>query len=269
MKLADVRVKPGTKVRLKDIPTDSDGGFSRDDPECQRKLQEDLDTMARLQEQLFAEGKQSLLVILQAMDAGGKDGTIKHVMSSLNPQTCDVVSFKEPTAEELAHDFLWRVHPHAPARGLITVFNRSHYEDVLVVRVHKLVPEKVWKTRYDRINEFERLLVDNGTRILKFFLHISKEEQKKRLQERIDDPQKHWKLSPSDIPERELWDQYMAAYEDVFARCSTEIAPWYIIPADHKWFRNLLVADIIARTLKDMNPKWPPPKVDVSSLVLK
>lgn len=265
----NLMVKPGTKVRFKDYDPDANNGWEKDDPRCQSKLSSDLQTMAALQEMLFAENKQSLLIVLQAMDAGGKDGTIKHVLTGLNPQTCDVVSFKVPSAEELAHDFLWRIHKYTPGRGLITVFNRSHYEDVLVVRVHNLVPPKVWKARYDRINEFEYLLGEKGTRVIKFFLYISKEEQRQRLQERLDDPQKHWKISDADVPERELWDDYMKAYEEALSRCSTSHAPWYVIPANRKWYRNMMVAEIIAKTLKDMNPKWPPPQVDLSKIVIK
>ncbi|MGA7951984.1 MAG: polyphosphate kinase 2 family protein [Gloeobacterales cyanobacterium] len=259
----NILVKPGTKVSLKDIDPDQHGSYSKDSPEVTRKLQEDLDSMSTLQERLYAESQQALLIVLQGMDTGGKDGTIKHVMTGLNPQGCNVVSFKAPTPEDLAHDFLWRIHPHVPAKGQITVFNRSHYEDVLIARVHQLVPEKISKYRYNQINEFEELLVESGTLILKFFLYISKDEQKRRLQERIDEPEKHWKLSPSDFSERHLWDQYIEAYEAMLSECNTQIAPWYIIPANHKWYRNMLVADVIEKTLRDMDPQWPKPTIDV------
>jgi PPK2 family polyphosphate:nucleotide phosphotransferase len=265
----DTLVKPGTKVRLKDFNPDEDGGYQKTDPEVRRKLEHDLKSMYELQERLYAEGRQALLIVLQAMDAGGKDGTIKHVMSGLNPSSCHVVGFKVPTPEELAHDFLWRIHKQTPGKGRNVVFNRSHYEDVLVVRVKRLVPPHVWKARYETINEFEESLVESGTRILKFFLHISKKEQKERLQARIDNPMKHWKLNEGDFRERRRWSSYMNAYEDALTKCSTKHAPWHIIPANKKWYRNLVVADIIERTLRDMRPKWPKPSCDVSKLVLE
>lgn len=262
-------VKPGARVQLKDFDPGFCGKYSKNDPEVAKKLQEDLDAMGQLQERLWAEGKQSLLIVLQAMDGGGKDGTIRHVFSGLNPQACSVTSFKVPSSEELAHDFLWRVHEHTPARGTIGVFNRSHYEDVLVVRVHKLVPEEVWEKRYEHINAFEKLLADSGTRIVKFFLHISKDEQKARLEARIADATKHWKVGERDGEERLLWDDYQKAYEDALSRCSTDWAPWHIIPADRKWYRNMVVADIIAGALREMDPQWPEPSLDVSKLVIK
>lgn len=259
-------VKPGTRVRLEDHDPGENGGLSKGDPQVARQLAKDLGVLCELQERLYAENRQSLLIILQGMDASGKDGTISHVMSGLNPQGCSVTPFKVPSAEELAHDFLWRIHARVPRRGTIAVFNRSHYEDVLIVRVHQLVPPDVWKQRYDQINDFERLLHQTGTRIIKLFLHISKDEQKRRLQERIDDPSKQWKVSPADLPERARWAEYMEAYEDALSRCSTSYAPWHIIPADRKWYRNLVVAGIIAEALRDMDPQWPPPSVDVSKL---
>jgi PPK2 family polyphosphate:nucleotide phosphotransferase len=203
------------------------------------------------------------------MDAGGKDGTIRHVMSGLNPQGCRVTSFKVPTEEELAHDYLWRIHRAVPAKGEIGIFNRSHYGDVLVVRVHNLVPKRVWSKRFEQINAFERILAETGVTIVKFFLHISKEEQKRRLQDRLDDSSKHWKISPADFEERKYWDDYVKAYEDILARCSTPWAPWYVIPADHKWFRNLAVADVLVRTLKDMRMRFPKSKLDLSKFVLE
>lgn len=262
-------VKPGTKVKLKDYDPDYHGEYKKNDPEVEEKLLEDLAAMKELQERLYAEGRQALLMVLQAMDAGGKDGTIKHVMSGLNPQGCQVTGFKAPNSVEMAHDYLWRIHQRVPRHGRIDVFNRSHYEDVLVVRVHNLVPEDVWRARYEQINAFEKLLFDSGTRIVKFFLYISREEQRERFQARIDDPKKHWKFSAADLAEREHWDAYMKAFEEALSRCSTEYAPWHIIPANRKWYRNMVVADIVANTLADMDPQWPESEVDVSSIVVK
>lgn len=260
-------VTPGQRVSLADVDPAYHGKYpSKNDPEVQEKLQADLQAMAALQERLYAEGEQALLIILQGMDTAGKDGTIRHVMAALNPLSCYVVSFKVPTSDELAHDFLWRVHKHTPPKGYIAVFNRSHYEDVLVVRVKGLVPEEVWRRRYEHINAFEKLLTDGGTRILKFFLHISKNEQERRLEERLADPTKQWKFNPEDLRERQRWGEYMTAYEDALTFCSTPWAPWFVVPADHKWYRNLVVADVIARTLRDMNPQYPPPRVDFSSV---
>ncbi|MCD6351997.1 MAG: polyphosphate kinase 2 family protein [Armatimonadetes bacterium] len=262
MKEQPMLVKPGTKVKLDDYDPDYHGDYKKRDPRVEAKLLEDQRAMRNLQMRLYAEGKQALLIVLQAMDCGGKDGTIKHVMHPLNPQSCYVVSFRAPTEEELAHDFLWRVHRRVPAKGQIAVFNRSHYEDVLVVRVRGLAPKRVWRARYKQINQFERLLAETGTRILKFFLHISRKEQKVRLEERLSDPRKRWKFRPDDLEDRELWDDYMKAYEDALTLCSTPWAPWYIIPANRKWYRNMVVADIIAATLRDMDPQWPDPQID-------
>lgn len=241
------------KIDLTQIdPSDTDG-VKREDAEIEALH----DKMSDLQERLYAEGKQSLLIILQAMDAGGKDGTIKKVFAGLNPQGVHVTSFKSPTAAELGHDFLWRVHPHVPAKGYIGIFNRSHYEDVLIVRVNELAPREVWEARYDHINAFESLLVTSGTRILKFFLHISKDEQRERLQKRLDDPEKRWKFSLGDLPVRERWDDYMAAYSDALTRCNTDDAPWHVIPADKKWYRDYVIARTIIHTLEKMNPQFP------------
>lgn len=264
-----LRIDPGSKVRLKDFDPDHHDNPYPDDPKLADTLAKDLKRMAALQERLYAEHRQSLLVVLQAMDAGGKDGTIKHVMSGLNPQSCRVASFKKPAGAETDHDFLWRIHHVAPGRGEIVIFNRSHYEDVLVARVHKLVPKSVWKDRYEHINCFEKALIDSGTQILKFFLHISQDEQRERFQARIDDPTKHWKLSDADFAERELWGDYMEAFEDVLNKCSTEWAPWHVIPANRKWFRNWAVARTIVEKLKEMDPQFPPPSVDVSKIVLR
>ncbi|MSP11900.1 MAG: polyphosphate kinase 2 family protein [Chloroflexi bacterium] len=251
------RVPPGTAVFLKSYDPADDGNFTGKD-DVEDDLKKNTKKLLELQEKLYAQGKHALLIILQAMDAGGKDSTIAHVMNAFNPQGCSVVGFKAPTAEELAHDFLWRIHQKTPRLGMVTIFNRSHYEDVLVVRVHNLVPAAVWQQRYTSINDFERLVADSGVTILKFFLYISKDEQKKRLQDRIDDPTKHWKFNPQDLKERALWDDYMLAYEAALSKCSTTWAPWYVIPANHNWYRNLLVSTIIRQTMEGMGLEWPP-----------
>jgi PPK2 family polyphosphate:nucleotide phosphotransferase len=216
-----------------------------------------VERLAELHDLLYAEHKRSLLIVLQGMDASGKDGTIKHVMSGVNPQGCNVISFKQPSVLELDHDFLWRVHAAVPPKGTIGIFNRSHYEDVLITRVHKLVPPDVWKRRYAEINDFEEMLAQNDVCILKFFLHMSSDEQRKRFDERLSDPRKNWKASPADFKEREYWDQYQAAYEDIVAKCGTREAPWYVIPSDHKWFRNFAVAEIVIQTLESFKMRYP------------
>jgi len=263
------RVEPGTKVRLDDFNPDYSAGLKKKDDEVKQRRQAALARIYELQEMLWAEGRQALLIVLQAMDAGGKDGTIRHVMRGLNPQGVCVAGFKQPTSEELAHDFLWRIHQRTPRHGQIGVFNRSHYEDVLVVRVKGLAPEQVWRRRYDQINEFEELLSESGTRLLKLYLHISKDEQKERLQARLDNPDKHWKFSVGDLAERERWGEYMAAYEEALTRCSTAAAPWHIIPANRKWYRNLVVAELVRDTLEEMAPQFPPPQVDLSEVVIE
>ncbi len=222
--------------------------------------------MAALQYLLYAESKRAVLIVIQAMDAGGKDGVIRHVMTGLNPQGCKVTSFKVPSAEEMRHDFLWRVHKVVPAAGEVGIFNRSHYEDVLVVRVHKLVSKDVWSARYRQINAFEEMLAQNNVTILKFFLHISRGEQKKRLIERLDDPTKQWKISDADFSERRYWNDYMAAYEDALSQCSTPWAPWYVIPADHKRFRDLAVSQIIVETMEGLDMKFPKPSADLEKI---
>ena len=262
-------VKPGSRVRLAEHDPDENGGLSKDAPEVEERLEAARAKMTELQGRLYAESKQSLLIVLQAMDAGGKDGTIRHVMRGVNPQGCSVTSFKAPTAEELAHDFLWRIHGHTPARGLIAVFNRSHYEDVLIVRVRKLAPKRVWSRRYAQINAFEELLTEGGTRILKLFLHISADEQKQRLEARLQDPTKCWKFNPEDLKERERWDDYVTAYEEALTKCSTPRAPWHIVPANRKWYRNLVVAELVADTLEAMAPEWPAPACDLEGIVVK
>ncbi len=249
----------GQPVDLADYDPDLSGGY-KDKDEAQEDLKANRDRLGELQQVLYAEHKHALLIILQAMDAGGKDGTIRHVMKGINPQGVQVTSFKAPTPEELDHDFLWRVHEHTPPRGMIGIFNRSHYEDVLIVRVNELVPRSTWQARYDHINGFERLLADSGVTILKFFLHISKEEQKERFLARLDEPDKHWKFSKGDLPVREKWDEYMAAYGDAITRCNTEWAPWYIIPANKKWYRNLAISNILVDTLEKLEMQYPDPE---------
>jgi PPK2 family polyphosphate:nucleotide phosphotransferase len=251
-------VKSEGKIRMKDYDPDYTAGFDQKD--TMKLLEENLDKLKKLQYLLYAENKHSLLVILQGMDAGGKDGTIRHVFGPLNPQGVKVTSFKTPTEEELSHDFLWRIHQYAPKTGEIRVFNRSHYEDVLIVRVHNMVPKKMWSKRYKHINEFEKMLAEDGTTILKFFLHISEKEQLKRLNERLEDPAKKWKANPKDFEERSFWPNYMDAYEEVLRRCSTVYAPWFVIPSDKKWFRNLAVSTILVNTLESLNMKFPEPK---------
>ncbi len=262
-----LRVKPGSRVSLDDYDP-ADTGKYRSADEAADKLREHIDELDRLQNLLYAEGRRALLIVLQGMDASGKDGTIRHVMSGLNPQGVSVIPFKVPSDEERAHDYLWRVHKVTPRFGNIAIFNRSHYEDVLVVRVHELVPKAVWKKRYKQINAFERILTENGTIILKFFLHVSPEEQKRRLEERLSDPKRHWKFSAKDVDERRYWAEYRKAYEDVLSECSTKRAPWYVVPADHKWYRNLVVAQIIVETLRGLDLKYPEPTEDLSQIVI-
>jgi PPK2 family polyphosphate:nucleotide phosphotransferase len=257
---------PGSKVRLKDYDPNYHEDYDKKSAIKETdRLQEQ---MQELQEMLYAQGTQALLIVLQAMDAGGKDGTIKKVFEGINPQGVHVTSFKAPTLEELSHDFLWRIHQHTPPKGFIGIFNRSHYEDVLVVRVNKLAPRDQWQPRYQHINHFERLLSDSGTRILKFYLHISKEEQKERLQARLDTPDKRWKFAIGDLPVRERWDDYMEAYEAVLTRCNTDYAPWFIVPANYKWYRDLVVARAIVETMEAMNLAYPPPEGNLDKVVI-
>lgn len=248
------RVEAGRRIKLEDFDPDEYGGLKKEKGE--KETAEIIDELIELQELLYAARLQSVLIILQGRDTSGKDGTIRHVAGPLNSQSCSVASFKVPTEEELAHDFLWRVHAQTPPTGHVKIFNRSHYEDVLVVRVHKLVPEEVWQPRYEHIKAFERLLADSATMILKFYLHISKKEQEERLLEREKDPAKSWKLSVGDWKEREYWDDYTAAYEDALNHCSTKHAPWFIVPSDKKWFRNLAVAEALRDALKPFRRTW-------------
>jgi len=256
------RLSPDEPVRLDKLSTRG-RDFYNDRKQADAELDELRDELAGLQRRLYAENRHKLLIVLQAMDAGGKDGTVRHVFRGVDPQGVHVTSFRQPTAEELSHDFLWRVHRVVPSSGGIGVFNRSHYEDVLVPRVDELVPEVVWRKRYQQINDFERLLHESGTTILKFFLHISRDEQEKRLHARLTDPEKHWKFSDDDVVQRKHWGQYMAAYEEAFVTCGTEQVPWYVIPADQKWYRNLAIARVIVETLQKMNPQYPPPSINL------
>jgi PPK2 family polyphosphate:nucleotide phosphotransferase len=261
-------VPPKTKIKLSDYDADDTGNFE-DKERAEAVLCKHQEKLFALQELLYADASSAVLVVLQGLDASGKDGTIRHIFTGVNPQGCQVTSFKEPTPEELRHDFLWRVHRSVPARGMIGIFNRSHYEDVLVVRVHGELSKKELSNRFDEINAFEEMLVRNGTLLLKFFLHISKAEQKDRLQSRIDHPDKFWKVNPSDIKERQSWDDYTAAYEDVFRHCSTKHAPWYIIPANKKWYRNVAISEILVNRLSALKLKYPKPEFDVSKLRVK
>jgi PPK2 family polyphosphate:nucleotide phosphotransferase len=249
------RYRVDEPIRLADYDTDDTDGYDKD--EADGELASLVERIAELQARLYAEDSRSLLVVLQGIDAAGKDSTVKHVFGGTNPQGVRVYTFKEPTTEEAAHDFLWRYHAVAPADGMIHVFNRSHYEDVLVVRVKGLAPEELWRSRYDSINDFERMLVREGTVVLKFFLHISKDAQLERFRERLERPDKHYKFSANDVRERRHWDAYAEAYEDAVNLTSTPWAPWYVVPADHKWFRNLVVGRIVAATLEAMDPQWP------------
>jgi PPK2 family polyphosphate:nucleotide phosphotransferase len=263
------RVKPDQKIQLNEWKAGDQSAFDGNKDEAEEKLDQLNDELEALQELLFAERKRKMLIVLQGMDTSGKDGVIRHVFDGVNPQGVRVASFKVPTQEELDHDYLWRVHRQTPGKGEIVIFNRSHYEDVLVVRVHQLVPETVWRKRYQQINEFERMLADEGTTILKFFLHIDLDEQKERLEARLHDPTKQWKFNPGDLGERKLWLEYTKAYEDVLTKTSTEWAPWYIVPSNRKWYRNLVIATLLVEALKDFKMAYPQPKEDLSGVVIE
>jgi PPK2 family polyphosphate:nucleotide phosphotransferase len=247
---------PGKRVKLSNWKTDDIGNF-KDKPDGKRATKANLKKIDELQEVLYAQSKYAVLIVLQAMDAGGKDGTIDAIFSGVNPQGCRVTSFKAPSHLELSHDYLWRVHHACPARGMIGIFNRSHYEDVLIARVKNLVPRKVWSKRYRHINDFERMLTDEGTTIIKFYLHISKEEQNERMKSRLANRAKRWKFNPADIVEGKRWHDYMLAFEDLMSHCSTDCAPWYVVPADRKWYRNWVISDIIVRTMKKLDLEYP------------
>lgn len=262
-------VEPGKKVKLSERDPQDTGDFKGGKEDGLKAISKLNEKLQELQEVLYAEGKHKVLVVLQAMDTGGKDGAIRRVFDGVNPQGVKVASFKVPTPEEMAHDYLWRVHKVTPANGELVIFNRSHYEDVLVVRVHNYVPKDVWSKRYEQINAFEKLLAENGTTILKFFLHISKDEQKERLQARLDDPTKHWKFSLGDLGERKLWDEYQSAYEDALNKTSTSHAPWIVVPANRKWYRDLVISQVLVDTLEGLNMKYPEPKDDLSGVVIE
>ena len=263
------RVKPDSKVGLAKWDPKETSAFDGGKKSGKKRVAELCRRLDELQELLYAEGKHKVLLIFQALDAGGKDGTIRSIFEGVNPQGVKVASFKAPTPEELSHDFLWRIHKHTPGRGEIAIFNRSHYEDVLVVRVHDLVPEAVWSKRYDHINHFEKLLADEGTTILKFYLNIDQDEQKERFQERLDNPAKQWKFNIGDLAERKLWDKYMAAYEDVLSKTSTEWAPWYIVPANRNWYRNLVISEVIVKTLENLHMAYPEPQEGLDKIVIE
>jgi PPK2 family polyphosphate:nucleotide phosphotransferase len=262
-----LRVQPGKRLALAHVDPAASHGWNK--KAAEDATEELLGRLTDLQDRLWADGKHKVLVVLQGIDASGKDGTIRRVMTAFNPQGCPVSSFKVPSPEELAHDFLWRIHKRVPGKGEIGVFNRSHYEDVLIVRVHEIVPKEVWSKRYGLINDFERELAENGTTIVKFFLYIDKEEQRRRFQDRVDDPKKRWKFSMADLDERKLWDRYIGAYEDALNKCSTDYAPWYVIPANRNWFRNLAVASILADTIDDLKPAYPEPAELPPNLVVE
>ena len=261
------RVRSGERISLADISPNASEDYKKK-KDITAELEKHRQRIRILQERLYAENQRSLLIVLQAMDTGGKDGTIKHVFREVNPQGCQVWSFKIPSDEEASHDFLWRYHHRVPGRGMITIFNRAHYEDVLVVRVHELVKEDIWRQRYHMINEFEQMLTLSNITIIKFFLHISKDEQKRRLESRLKNPDKQWKFSNNDIKERRLWNEYQNAFEDAINNCSTAYAPWYVVPANKKWYRNLVVARTIADTLEAMNPQYPNAEKGLNNIVI-
>ena len=261
-------VKPNKKIHLSDWPTDDTGKF-KDKDDAFKETEKNLKKLSDLQYRLYAEAKHALLIVFQAMDAGGKDGAIASIFSGVNPQGCQVTSFKTPSTLEKSHDFLWRIHQAVPPRGMIGIFNRSHYESVLVERVKDLVPEKVWSKRYDTINDFERMLTDEGTTILKFYLHISRDEQKRRLEARLADPDRNWKFSPNDLKERVFWKEYEKAFEDLLAKCSTKHAPWVIVPSDRKWYRNYVISDVIVQALDKLDMKFPKPAPGIEKMTVE
>ena len=263
------RVKPGSQVDLSQWRPDDSSAFLGDKKEGRKALLALNERLEALQELLYAENKHRVLIVLQAMDSGGKDGTIRHVFEGVNPQGVKVASFGVPTPEELAHDYLWRIHKYVAGKGEIVIFNRSHYEDVLVVRVRNLVRREVWRERYDHINDFERMLAEEGATILKFYLHIDRDEQKERFQARLDELNKRWKFRLGDLEDRKLWPEYMAAYEDVLEKTSTEWAPWYIVPANRKWYRNLVVGTVIVEALEGLNMSYPQPEEDLDGIVIE
>lgn len=262
-------ISPKNKFHLDDLDPEDDRLFKGDKEDAAPVIEELRLELEKLQELLFAEKKHKILIVLQGMDTSGKDGVIRKVFEGVNPQGVKVASFKVPTPVELDHDYLWRIHPQVPGKGEMVIFNRSHYEDVLVVRVHNLVPEEIWSRRYEQINAFERMLTEEGTIVIKFFLHIDKDEQKERLQDRLDDLSKQWKFNPGDLKERALWDDYLRAYEDVLEKTSPEWAPWYIIPANRKWYRDLVISQILVETLRNLKMSFPLPTEDLSKIVIE
>ncbi|TWU27385.1 polyphosphate kinase 2 family protein [Bythopirellula polymerisocia] len=261
-------VPPGTNIQLSEFDTRFiSGDWTK--KSATKQIKKNTAVSRDLAYQLYAENRRAVLLVLQGMDTAGKDGTIRTVVTGINPQSCQITSFKQPSHLELDHDFLWRIHNAVPRRGEIGIFNRSHYEDVLIVRVHNLIPEEEWKTRYERINEFEEMLVESKVTIVKCFLHISKKEQRERLQARLDNPKKRWKFSTGDLAERKLWDEYQAAYEDALTLCNTRQAPWHIIPSDRKWYRNMLVSSILRETLEQLNPCVPASDPGLEGIVVE
>lgn len=261
-------IPPNTQLDLSSLPTRGGDHLNLDRKPTEAEFKALRDELRDWQYRWYAEGKRKMLIVLQALDAGGKDGTIRRVFQGVNPQGVRVTSFKAPTKEELAHDYLWRIHKNVPPKGMIGIFNRSHYEDVLIVRVQNFVPESVWRPRYEQINQFEKLLADTGTTILKFYLHISKDEQRERLQARLDEPTKRWKFDAGDLKQRAKWDDYQTAFADVFRYCSTDYAPWYVIPADQKWYRNYAIASILVNKFRELDPQFPQPQEGIESMVI-
>jgi PPK2 family polyphosphate:nucleotide phosphotransferase len=268
-RLKKYKVEPGSKVKLSGWDPNDTGEFEGGKKEGRVEIEKLNQKLEALQELLFAEHKHKVLIILQGMDTSGKDGAIRHVFEGVNPQGTRVANFKQPSVEELDHDYLWRVHKQVPAKGELVIFNSSHYEDVLVVRVHKLVSQEVWQERFDQINAFEKVLAETGTTILKFYLHIDSDEQKERLQARLDDQTKHWKFRRGDLEERKLWPDYMQAYEDVLSKTSTEYAPWFIVPANRKWYRDLVISNILIQMLEDLKMKYPEPEENLDGIVIE
>jgi PPK2 family polyphosphate:nucleotide phosphotransferase len=267
--VTDYLVKPGEKVKLSEWDPNDTGNFQGNKMQARAETRKLNERLQALQEVLYAEHQHKILVLLQGMDTSGKDGAIRHVFAGVNPQGVRVANFKEPTPEEQDHDFLWRIHKQVPARGELVIFNRSHYEEVLIVRVHELVPPPVWEKRFDQISAFESLLAESGTTLLKFFLHIDKDEQKKRLQARLDNPDKHWKFRCDDLKDRKLWPEYTQAYEEVLNRTSTEAAPWYIVPANYKWYRDWVIARALAERLDALGMKYPEPTESLEGIVIE
>jgi PPK2 family polyphosphate:nucleotide phosphotransferase len=266
MNIKSYRIKPGTQLQLDRWDPDETGDYKKNERAKEKAKAETarlIERISALQERLYGNGSRALLIVLQGMDTSGKDSTIKHVMSGVNPQGCKIASFKTPSEKEMDHDFLWRIHQEVPAKGQIGIFNRSHYEDVLITRVHGMISDRVAKRRFDQIKEFEELLTENGTAVLKFFLYISKDEQKQRLLERVQDPEKRWKFNEGDLEERKLWGNYLRVFEDVISKTSTDSAPWYLVPANRKWFRNLLVAHVVVEALEAMKLGCPKPAADM------